>query len=326
MGYELHQALDALKSLDSKQSEDELNDFFEILLKQDRELALEAINDERCSFSAFFMLIPKIELKNLQRGLNERNLYALNLYRNKVNRSGTKAAEESASAINALKWIVSTGIAGDGMSDIYDELMDAAVIRLIMTYRDTSVLPDAVRLIFLRNKRGSFSHDIVWAVFRSHSIDSLKLIAEYLLSPDRRDAEFSARLLYLKPPSDLMLAANKKLYESYLSWLEENGEFLYFTGDNFQRTSEPAFFKLNASAKYIGKPVSKRTGMPLGNLSDNELRTMNLFENAGEREKEALLAHSDRLKKNDPQAWEDFINSAFETQWAAAVSSREGSV
>jgi hypothetical protein len=171
------------------------------------------------------------------------------------------------------------------------------------------------------------NHDLVWALFRSYSLDPLFDIAEYILSPDERDVRFACGLLYLKPPLDPKDEVKKKaLHDAYLGWLRENGEYLYFTGDNFQRTSEPVFSVLNASAKYVGKPVSKMTGVPLGGVTPHEQMVMALFDISDDGEKARLLSYSEKLREKDPASWTGFLSLPFDKHRSAAHGGTEGLV
>lgn len=319
------EALERMEEL-RKRSSAELNRFFDELLKEKTQVALDALNDERCSFTTFFLLIPKIRIGMTGKRLSERNQCALSLYENK--RSNIPCFPEDDPAIrDALKWILTTGRDLDGLSALYDELLDAAVIKLIMIFREASVIHDAVSLCFQRNRKDAFHHDLVWALFHAYRIEPLAEIAENLLSSDERDVRFACSLLYLEPPRNMRDETEKKMvHDAFLSWLEENGEYLYFTGDSFQRTGEPVFFALNAPAKYVGRPVSKKTGFPLGTLSEHERTVMDFFGRSNPDEKKRLLAYSDRLKKTDPASWKNYLSLAFADQRSAALGGMEGLV
>jgi hypothetical protein len=326
MALSVREAIEKMKGL-QKESPSELLGFFEELLGEDVQTALDSVNDSSCPFPVFFLLIPNIKAAIPREDLSARNLIALSLYESRLSGRTPGNLNSGPPFRETLMWMLSSGRESDGMSDLYDELLDAAAISLILIFKDASAARDAMKLCFERNRKGTFNHDLVWALFRSYSLDSLSGAAEYILSPDEKDVGFACRLLYLKPPRDPRDEAEKKaLHDAYLGWLYENSEYMYFTGDSFQRTSEPVFSVLNASAKYIGKPVSKETGIPLGGVTLHEQTVMALFERSDDGEKARLLSYSEKLRKNDPASWTGFLSLPFEKQRSAAHGGTEGIV
>ncbi|MCJ7691677.1 MAG: hypothetical protein MUO60_20530, partial [Clostridiaceae bacterium] len=82
---------------------------------------------------------------------------------------------------------------------------------------------------------------------------SLMLIANYLYSDDPRDIKLACKLLDSVPFIDITTSRDSKdKYMDFFYWLKENYPFLYFTGESFQRTSNPIPFKIDLDAKYEG--------------------------------------------------------------------------
>ncbi len=63
-----------------------------------------------------------------------------------------------------LKWIFETGKNWDGPSvghDPYDAVIDYTVALLIIVYEDKHILKEVAGLIFKRNRRGLYFHDLL---------------------------------------------------------------------------------------------------------------------------------------------------------------------
>jgi hypothetical protein len=123
--------------------------------------------------------------------------------------------------------------------------MDAAVSVLVNIYIDNSVLPAAADMIFKRNRQGHYTHDLIWAFFRSSTPDALKLTAERICSSDQQDIDLACHLLNFESSYlSLNTEDRQKQYQTYLQWLNENAPFLYFTGESFQYSSNPILYKV----------------------------------------------------------------------------------
>ncbi|MGH4117329.1 hypothetical protein [Clostridium sp.] len=142
------------------------------------------------------------------------------------------------------------------LSDEYDELLDASAALLIKIHKDNSILPSIVDTIFFRNRESLFTHDLIWAFFEARDPYSLMLIANYLHSDDERDIKLACKLLDFVPSIDMTTSRDSKdKYMAFFYWLIENYRFLYFTGESFQRTSNPIPYKIDSDAKYKGASI-----------------------------------------------------------------------
>jgi hypothetical protein len=131
------------------------------------------------------------------------------------------------------------------LDDEYEAVMDAAISVLVNIYKDNSILPAVADMIFKRNRKGHYIHDLIWAYFRSSTPDTLKLTAERICSSDQQDIDLACHLLNLEASySSLNTEDRQKQYQTYLQWLNENAPFLYFTGESFQYSSNPILYKV----------------------------------------------------------------------------------
>ena len=156
------------------------------------------------TFPGLFILEPEITANKLYRHLDSRNITVFNIISQIVTQQNTSGnasylSKKNREIYSALKWILETGHTEDGINDEYESVMDVSVSVLINVYKDKNILPAVVDMIFSRNKKGHYIHDLVWAFFRISDPDALKLIAKYIISPDREDMELACNLLNLEP-------------------------------------------------------------------------------------------------------------------------------
>ncbi len=231
-------------------------------LKRDTGRAVTLLNDRRLTFPCLYLLREPITRHRVQRYLNPRNQTALRLTEQILGPRPAPAdspAPDRKTARPALRWMLETGAAEEIAEDDYEEILDVAVSLLLNRYGDGEVLPLAVELLFQRNRRDSHIHDLVWALFRFHDPQVLRLIAQRLPSPNPKDAELAAELLNLDQ-TDLPPACGS---EDYLRWLEENQPYLYFTEESFQYASKPVFCAVDLARKHLQKGGSSNGAAPV---------------------------------------------------------------
>ncbi len=115
-------------------------------------------------------------------------------------------------------------------------------------------------------------------------------MARYLLSDDMHDVSLAARLLHLELPEDAGKAERRReLFAKYREWLRENRSFLYFTGEQFNLSSEPVAMRADPEAVYLQKEISPKNGGPASPLTEHELKSLLNFRERP-REEQNLLA------------------------------------
>lgn len=300
---------------------------FRALAARSRPRALQVLNNLSLTFPTLYLLAPEIRRFNLYQGQIPRNLIALKIVARKQN--DPELTEKLAQMLPAqgeeirsgLIWMLRTGASWDGphpLYDPYDAAIDAAAARLIGEYGDTSTLPLVTDLIFRRNRQGLLIHDLVWGFFQSANVESMTLVAEYLLSPEQEDFELACKLLHLPlPGGDLGPAGRRSIFEDFLAWLRENTPYLYFTGEHFQETSDPTPIKLDPGAKYLGKAISPESKRFFDALSEPEENRLQEFLRIAPAQQEKLSAYSDGLRKADPAAWQVWMDQSPGVQAAA---------
>ena len=208
-----------------------------------------------------------------------------------------------------LKDMFVEGIPHNGVSSEHDEFLDVASLLLIKTHKDKTILPIIVDMIFFRNRKGLFTHDLIWAFFQAKIPNSLMLIANYLGSEDINDVKLASKLLDFVPSMDMtMEKRSKKRYTAFFYWLQENYPFLYFTGESFQRTCKPIPYIVALDAKYLCKPISLYTAKPLITYTEKENNLLGYFNVLDESNKLLLSTFSLRLHYENIYFWKLWIS------------------
>lgn len=295
---------------------------------KDKRRAIVLLNDPRLTFACLFILLPQIESFFFHRSLNSRNIIAMGIVRQILNPNDTDNRADYLSAKSnavypVLKWMLETGHAEDGMSEEYEEVLEITVSVLINLYRDKSVLPLVVNMIFERSRKDHNIHDLAWALFQVHDPNVLKLIAEHMRASDQKEAELAYSLLHMKEgPS--RTPGKEKQYQSYIEWLEENDPFLYFTEESFQFASNPAFCSVDLERKYMHKGTPSYDPQPVMPLNDDENRYLAAFKPLSNEEKTVLSDYSYKMRSKDAEKWEKWMKFPIDEQIRTAKIEKEG--
>ncbi len=295
-----------LDSIRKNKGPDAFKANFQELGKNKKAEAVKLINDNSLSFPSLFLLIPEIETLRLYPYLNARNAIALKVcdkvLKNKKLELNTRdlPPKNNDQTYSVLKWMLTTGHIDDGLSEEFDEILDRVASLLTVNYGDKTILPIVVDLIFKRNKKGSYHHDLVWSFFQIRDLNSLKLIAEYLKSPDQKDVKLCSKLLHFETHPSIDY---NKLYQDYLEWLKDNYNFLFFTGENFQQTSHPEACCVDLDAKYLGKRISPHNRKMLTPLSPSERDHLEQFHRLDHAAQVYLCDFAHKVHNQDKRLW-----------------------
>ncbi len=299
--------------------------FFASAARKDAREALRLVNADALSFPVLFILREDIEELGLYPELSPRNLAAIQVcaLKSKPARRFYIPTDllDADAVLTTLRWMLATGKYWDGPShehDAYDAVMDYASALLTGTFDDKEALPHIAELIFRRNRKGYYIHDLVWSFFQAPDPDALVLVASRLKSSDPRDVELAGRLLGLELPSTLDRRRLAILYERYLRWLEENRQYLYLTGEHFQMTSQPHHLDVDREAKYLQKAISPRDQTPAIPLTEDEMDCLNRFRQTPETERDILASFSQKLRERDKRSWDEWMHSQVAEQVIAA--------
>ncbi|WP_283606632.1 hypothetical protein [Faecalispora anaeroviscerum] len=298
------------------------------LFQKDIRRAVTLLNDNRLMFPCLYILHEPILRQRTQRYLNTRNMTALQIT-NQIRDSKASGTDYLSSKQNSvypvLKWILETGFAEEIPEDDYEEILDVAVSVLINIYHDADILPLVVDLIFKRNRNGRYIHDLVWALFRFHDPEVLKLIAQRLRSSDPKDADLAAELLNIdKTGVPAAKGDGEGRYEGYLHWLEENQPYLYFTEESFQYSSKPMFCAVDLERKYLQKGFSSYEKQPIDSFNDEENKSIAAFKQVSVEEQKALSEYSQKICSKSVPAWKEWLHAPVREQIRAAKAGSEG--
>ncbi len=286
--------------------------------ESDRRQAAGMLNDPQLTFGSLFILAPQIAQYGLARSLSPRNAAALHA----AGLAGGIAPGRNDAERAALKWMLETGRADDGMSDDFEAALERAASVLINTYHDADILPSVVDMIFERSRKGHNIHSLVWAAFQSRSPEVLKLIAQRLHTADEPDARLSCSLLGIDEPAGGAAAEYQKRHEAYLRWLNENDPYLYFTGESLQYASRPAVCAVDLERKYIQRGTPRYDRQPVSPADMGERNALAAFAALKPDDRALLSRYSHQLHARDASGWKTWVRSPIEEQVQTAKLSR----
>lgn len=314
------QHINSLGTFDLRSSKDRerLKKAFSKMLNDTPQRAAALLNSDTLRFPALFVLMPEICACGAFDKLNPKNKAAALLCavadpQLKLPDGVARELAENKTCQEALKWALMTGYKDDGLCGEYDRALDVSACYLERIYRDTSVLPVIVELIFRRNRKGQYIGDLVWALFSSKEPKILRMIARYLASPDSRDTELAEKLLKNAGVNAYKDTPRSRKYAACSSWLKENEPYITFTDESFQQSCEPELFKVNLEAKYLCKKpsdalsVMRSFSAPLSDRAE-------AFRHLSPEQQEKLARYSRYLYRLSRRRWNRFMSYPIERQ------------
>ncbi len=311
------------KSLDNIRLNDgsnRLKDYFDQNMSINSLKLIYQLNDESLHFATLYVLLPELKKHNLINRLNNRNKDAINIINiitnSKITNTKKALYDYTSQSYSTLKWIFDTGHQEDGVNDDYDEIMDRVCSILIKYYKDKTILNTVIKMIFNRNRKGYYTHDLIWALFESKDTEILIQIAKYIKSDNKEDIKLAKKLLSFIPNIDELVLRNQ--YQQINTWLKENKSFISFTGEYFQQTNSPIPYEVSHESKYFCTYYDNNS--KLHNKLDNQKqKTLDSFSNLKVEYKELLSDFSFRLYKSDKSKWNLWIELPLIQQIYIAV-------
>lgn len=315
-------SVNPLDKIRMNNSIDSLKSYFDKLIDKDLKTAIEYINDKELSYTTIFVLKYKIRNLDSYSELSSRNKISIN-FTNEFLKENNPYLEKNylsysyvQNVHSTLKWMLRTGSNDDGMNNNFDRVLDISAILLTKEFKDKNILPLITDMIFSRNRRGLFTHDLEWALFESRDPYCLYLLANRLLSSKIEDVKLAGKLLNFIPGMDLDTNTNSEyLYLSFLDWFEENNQFLQYTGESFQYTNNPIPYVIDYEAKYLCKIGH------CNNINNQVLQTINSsmilskkFHNLDRYTKSLLANFSYKMRKKDMYWWSKWIKYPLSEQ------------
>lgn len=316
--FPLSASLDILRQNRGNQA---LKTHFRDLVMEDTSSALKLLNDSNLHFPTLFLLLPDSQKFGLIPKLSTRNACAAalihRLLETKVLDIKSIDPKGQQELYSLMQWVFLTGLKEDGLSDSYDQVLDGVVLLLIKEYRDTASLPSIIDLLFQRYRRGSYTYDLIWALFESRSPNFLLKIPPYMHSPHFKDRELALKLLSFLPESNFDLSRNHPMDSKViLKWLKENYLFMEYTGETYHQSCHPRPYVLSLEAKYLCKPVYQKQKATRREISGNEKNNLEKFRNLGEEDKALLSEVSYFLYRKSKDRWKRWMEVPIEKQMA----------
>lgn len=298
------------------------------LLQEDSKKAIGYLNENSVGFPTLFLLIPAIKAYELTNKLSWRNKISVkicNIIQNDKQVEKINKLSSDKNIVQVLQWMFETGSLEDGLNDEFDQILDSVIALLIINFHFHDILPTVADMIFLRNQKEAYIHDLVWSFFESKNPITLELVGNYLQSNNSEDVKLASKLLHFVPSEYHVQNVHPKDYhKSYKSWLDENNPYLYFTGESFQLTSDPIPCSVNIDAKYLNKQVSPISGNPQNRLSQIERKYLQEFQKLKPYEKEMLSKYSCKIYKDNIHTWKKWIDHDIDNQVYNAKQDMEG--
>jgi len=298
---------------------DRLKATFHDLVNNNPEKAVKVINNENVLFPYLFILQSEIIRSDLLSRLNVRNKYALEITNEillkEISNTQRFSSEFRQDDYSVLKWIVDTGYIEDGLNDKYDEVIETAAIILTKFYKDKSCLRIIEEMIFNRYKKGAFIYDLVWAFFEASDPDSLIMVINRLHSPNPKDIELARKFLNFIPCIGKHLEENpQKQYECALRWINQNQNFLYYTGETYLQTSNPYRYAISLEAKYLQKTAANFYREASRSLTEVEYTCLERFNSLDSNSKLCLSNYSDMLYRKSRNMWSNWLQNPIDKQ------------
>ncbi len=227
---------------------------FDHVQRNDKQKALELLNDLKMTFSTLYVLLPKII--DLWAHLSTRNATAVKIIdevAEGVLGRHIDLAVISVEIYETLLWMLQTGHRAHALDNLFHKVMDIVCAVLLDTYEEKRVLPLVCDLIFARKEKGQCVHDLIWSFFRTKDPETLRLVAGRLESENADTDAFARRLLNMKDGDgggDTDIPTDRA---GFLQWLEKNEPFLFFTGLGYQYASRPVIWGVDRAKMEVAQ-------------------------------------------------------------------------
>lgn len=275
------------------------------IIHHDPRRAIRFLNHSKTSFGLLYLLLPEIESFTLLNRLNYRNKTAADFCTRVMRGYSVFQQDSYQMEIGVMRWIVRSAVMYDGLDDGFDRLIDVAAAVLIRQFKDFTMLNTVTELIFRRNQKGSYNHDLIWALFSARRPQVLKLIAEYLLSGNPKDRRLACELLNIEFDSN---KSGRSLYTEFISWLEQNLKYISVADFSQQMTSNPITYAVSMENKYLCKSVSSRA------VLTDEGDKIRDFNNLDIDTKRMLSEFSNNLYRKNKRIWREWMGYPISRQ------------
>lgn len=316
--YNNFEKIDSLDSVRLNYGTDRLKDIFQDMVNNNEPMAVRLLNNSNIGFPSLFILRPEISRNNLIPRLSMQNkltLMATNDMLSKDTISSQRFLEHSNEYYPVIRRILETGYTEDGLNDQYDEVMETAAVILTKVYGDYSCQRIIEELIFNRYRKGTYIYDLVWAFFETINTNNLLMVVERLRSKHPKDVELARKFLNFIP----CIRDNSgddpiKHYQGSIRWINQNFNFLYYTGETNQQTHNPCRYAVSLEAKYLQRSLSVVNGKAPRTLTRFQSNILDNFKKLDDDTKVYLSDYSDMLYRRNKYRWSKWLESPIESQ------------
>ncbi len=308
---------------------DRLKEVFRSMVQGSAQEAVKSLNSKYLRFSTLFLLQPDICTADITSQLNTRNKYALDLIKDILSEEEINServlTEYTPDNYASLRWILETGYSEDGLSEEYDQVLDAAAIILSRVYNDRTSLKIIEELIFSRHRKGSYIYDLTWTFFEALNPRDIAVLVKRLKASETSDVELACRFLNFIPGlNEKRDNEQQNKYQSAMKWINENQNFLYFTGASNQQTINPQRYSVSLEAKYLQKSASVVASGQTRTLKGMEQSCLDCFNRLDTETKQLLSDYSNILFRSNRNRWNKWIQGPIERQIDVARGVMEG--
>lgn len=291
---------------------------FQQVYQSNRQRAVTMLNDPALTFPTLLALRGQILATRLRPFLNNRNKLAMEAANHLLEpedypKPVWELSDNKDTLQKTLLWMVESSAEEEQESEELQQVWDSCVTLLLHRFHQTDLIPLAEKMIFRRHKKGQHIHYLVWAVFATQHPDALSQMAEYLRSNDPGEARLACKILQVDSPVDSR-ENREESYRRYLTWLEENDPYLYFTRESNQYSSEPKIYRVDWDRKYLNQKGEDHSHHPAQPEGEVEEKTLQAFRSMTGEEQRILSDYSQKLRRRDPQSWRSWMKAPVEGQ------------
>ncbi|MFD2616757.1 hypothetical protein [Terrilactibacillus laevilacticus] len=294
----------------------ELKKEWQTLYSTNKDYAIQLINDQALEFPTLFLLLHELEVRKDSVDLNDRNQIVINHISNVLRGTDYGLTNESPfhdqhdTIVTSFLWILETG--SDSIHSLdYIQVIDSTAIQVLLTFHQ-DYLQQLIRLLFFRNRHKSQRHYLLWAIYELGDPTVLLHFSNYLLSEYLTDRKYAKQLLSFIP--EVQSASAEETFDVFVNWYEHNSPYLVYTGETNDVSPEHHPFRINYAAKYLGKPISHKTGNPLLRLSSTDVRNYRYFVQLSKQEQMTLAEKSLELRLQERSKWKQILTYSLQDQ------------
>jgi hypothetical protein len=175
-------------------------------------------------------------------------------------------------------------------------------------------------MIFNRYRKGTFIYDLVWTFFEVSDAKSLIMVANRLRSSNSKDVELARKFLNFIPcigmnnEQDQMKQYQMKQYQCSIKWINQNKNFLYYTGETYLQTSNPFRYAVSLEARYLQKTAENVNGELARSLTEDERTCLDRFDKLDDDSKLCLSNYSSMLYHKSKYRWSKWLQNPIDKQ------------